>query len=303
MLTLRQIEVFRAFMQAGTVSAAAEQLHISQPTLTKTLSRMEKLMEVTLFRRTAGRLVPTPDALRLMAETEASYTDLQNAIQRVLRGVHAQEGVLRVGAQPSLTRKLAAPALAALVGRMPKASVHLDTLPVAEILDYVRNGPGECALTVIPIISADVVSVELGTLRGMALIPRSSGLAASGRPLTARAAAREPIITFEPHAVHARLAQDFFAAQGIKPARTHMARFADTAVALAEAGIGIAIVDQVTALGADAAHVRARPLASGGELSVYLHRPRHRRQSRLCVTFEQAVTKLLAELTGHAPRL
>ena len=130
MLTLRQIEVFRAVMQAGTISAAAERLRVSQPTLTKTLSRMEQLTGLTLFRRAAGRLVPTLEARRLMAETEASYTELQHAIRRVVRRVHADEGTLRVGAQPSLTRKLAAPALAASVRELPKAAVHLDTAPV-----------------------------------------------------------------------------------------------------------------------------------------------------------------------------
>lgn len=302
-LTLRQIEVFRAVMQAGTISAAAERLRVSQPTLTKTLSRMEQLTELTLFRRAAGRLVPTLEARRLMAETEASYTELQHAIRRVVRRVHADEGTLRVGAQPSLTRKLAAPALAALVRELPKAAVHLDTLPVAEVVEYVRNGPGECAVTVIPVVSADVHSAELGTVRAVALVPRRSELAASGRPLTARAAAREPVITFEPHAVHARLAHGFFAAQQVKPARTHMARFADAAVALAEAGIGIAIVDQITALGADESLVRPRPLAFDGGLSVYFHRSLHRTRSRLCATFERSLRDVMDELTGSARRL
>jgi DNA-binding transcriptional LysR family regulator len=290
-------------MRAGTISAAAERLQVSQPTVTKTLSRMEQLLKLPLFHRTAGRVAPTREAERLMTETEASYTELQQAIHRVMRRAHAVEGVLRVGAQPSLARKLAAPALAALVAELPNAAVHLDTLPVAEVIEYVRNGPGEGAVTVFPVISADVSSVELGRLRAVALVPRRSELAASDGPLTARLAASEPIISFEPHAVHGRLVHDFFAAHRITPRRTHMARFADAAVALAEAGIGVAIVDQITALGADAALVRARPLAFDGVLSAYFHRPSHRAQSRLCATFERSVRALLDELTGHAPRL
>ena len=301
MLTLRQIEVFRAVMRAGTIVGAAQQLQVSQPTVTKIVARLEQVLKTVLFQRVAGRIVPTGEARRLMAETDASYAEFEASMQRAARAVHADEGLLRVGSQPSLTRMLAVHALADLVARMPRISVHLDVLPVAEVLDYVRRGPGECALTVFPVVSSDVTSVELGTLRGVALVPKGLKLAASRAPLSARAAAREAVITFEPHAVHGRLVLDFFAASGATPAHTHMVRFADSAVAMAEAGLGIAIVDQISALAANRSLVTARPLAFAGTLPAYLHRPRTRSPSRLSAAFQDAVQKRFDALSACMP--
>jgi len=299
MLTLRQLEIFRAVMRCGTISGAARQLKLSQPTVTKTLARMEHVLKVDLFQRTAGRIVPTVEAHRLVAETETSYGELQLAIGRAVRDVHADEGHLRVGSQPSLMRSLAAPSLAALVNALPRVSVHLDVLAVAEAMGYLRGGPGECALTVVPIVSADVASAELGRLRVVALVPVSSALARSRAPLPAKAMVREAVISFEPHAVHGRVVHEFFAQAGVAPARTHMVRFADSAVAMAEAGLGVAIVDEMTAHGADRQRVHVRPLAFNGGLKAYFHRPLGRTQSRICKEFEALVRERFAALTGR----
>lgn len=49
MLTMRQIEVFRAVMRSGTLVGAAELLHVTQPTVTKTLMRVEDVLGVALL--------------------------------------------------------------------------------------------------------------------------------------------------------------------------------------------------------------------------------------------------------------
>lgn len=302
MLTIRQIEIFRTVLRAGTISAAARELHVSQPTVTKSLARMEVVLKLKLFQRAAGRVTPTLDAQRLLAETDAPYAELQLAIGRVAQATQTTEGLLRVGAQPSLANRLAAESLAVLMQRFPKASVHLDVLSVAEAIGYLRSGTGECALTVFPVLSADVASFELGAVQAVALVPRSSKLSQSRAPLTAKAAAREAIITFEPHVVHGRLVHDFFATANIVPVRTHMVRFANSAVALAEAGLGVAIVDKMTALSANDTRVVMRPLAFDGVLRAYLHRPMNRTPSRLLIAFEAAARERFDAL-NHALRL
>ena len=63
-MRLRHIEVFHAIMQAGSVSGAAQLLHISQPAVTKVLQHAELQLGLQLFDRVRGKLVPTPEAQR-----------------------------------------------------------------------------------------------------------------------------------------------------------------------------------------------------------------------------------------------
>ena len=49
MFTLEELEQFAAFAEAGTLSQAAEKLHISQPTITRTMQHLEECFKVPLF--------------------------------------------------------------------------------------------------------------------------------------------------------------------------------------------------------------------------------------------------------------
>ena len=64
-ITHRHIEVFRALMTAGSVTAAAQALFTSQPTVSRELARLEQLLGMPLFERVRGRLQPTAQALAL----------------------------------------------------------------------------------------------------------------------------------------------------------------------------------------------------------------------------------------------
>lgn len=64
-MNLRQLEVFYAIMQTGTVSGAARSLHVSQPNVTRILAHTEQQLGFGLFERVKGRLVPTVEAKTL----------------------------------------------------------------------------------------------------------------------------------------------------------------------------------------------------------------------------------------------
>lgn len=71
-VNLRHIENFHAIMTAGNLTGAARMLHTSQPTVSRELARFEKVLGLTLFERTRGRLHPTVQGLRLFEEVQRS---------------------------------------------------------------------------------------------------------------------------------------------------------------------------------------------------------------------------------------
>ncbi|WP_085600662.1 MULTISPECIES: LysR family transcriptional regulator [unclassified Pseudomonas] len=86
-ISLRHIEVFRAIMQAGSVTGAARLLFTSQPTVSRELARLESLSGLCLFDREGGRLQPTAQALLLLEEVERAYIGLEriNSLARSIR--------------------------------------------------------------------------------------------------------------------------------------------------------------------------------------------------------------------------
>ncbi len=113
-MNLRQLEVFYAIMQAGTVSGAARLLHVSQPNVTRVLAHTEQQLGFALFERVKGRLVPTQEAKALLPEAEKVYQQLgqfRSLTNKVKQGTQH----LRVGAPPPvLAAHLLAPTVALL---------------------------------------------------------------------------------------------------------------------------------------------------------------------------------------------
>ncbi|MGY6469420.1 LysR family transcriptional regulator [Vibrio parahaemolyticus] len=112
-MNLRQLEVFYAIMQAGTVSGAARLLHVSQPNVTRVLAHTEQQLSFALFERIKGRLVPTQEAKALLPEAEKVYQQLgqfRSLTNKVKQGTQH----LRVGAPPVLAAHLLAPTVALL---------------------------------------------------------------------------------------------------------------------------------------------------------------------------------------------
>ena len=91
MLNLDDLEQFVAFYKTGTLSKVAEDFHISQPTITRTMKRLEDTFEVSLFTRTANRIEFNEVGIKAVELAE----ELLNNADRVLSDVQDYDRKLR----------------------------------------------------------------------------------------------------------------------------------------------------------------------------------------------------------------
>ncbi|UVL00630.1 LysR family transcriptional regulator [Pseudomonas sp. B21-048] len=105
-ISIRHIEVFRAIMQAGSVTGAARLLFTSQPTVSRELARLESISGLRLFDREGGRMVPTAQAIMLLEEVEHSYIGLEriNSVAQSIR--RFEHGQLNVACLPLFSQTL-----------------------------------------------------------------------------------------------------------------------------------------------------------------------------------------------------
>ena len=75
-MNLRQIEAFRAVMMFGTMTAAARELHTSQPSISRLVTELEERLQFKLFVRGASRLTPTDEGSAFYREVEHSFSGL-----------------------------------------------------------------------------------------------------------------------------------------------------------------------------------------------------------------------------------
>ncbi|WP_375195622.1 LysR substrate-binding domain-containing protein [Sphingobium sp.] len=295
MLTVRQIEIFRAVMITKTVSGAARLLGTSQPGLSRMLAHMEDKLHFRLFDRTRGRLVPTREACILFEEVERIYKgfdDLAHVIQRLATG---EDKTFRVGASPSLGHSVLPQMLGRLTANYPGLTIQFDILSVEQAADYLALQRGEYALTVFPIDHPNILSSRIGAGRMVCAVPGHHRLADRDR-ISVADIASEQLQSFRPDTPHGRIIADMFAKAGRELNVATYIRFAETAVAFVANGMGIALVDSFTAMQPHADTVRFLEFADPGVLPVYINRNLESPRAIIGETFEEIARTVLLGL-------
>ncbi|MEV4742854.1 transcriptional regulator CynR [Streptomyces sp. NPDC049555] len=118
-LELRHLRYLLAVAEHGNFTRAAEDLHISQPTLSQQIKQLERAVGVQLLDRTGRTVRPTDAGLVYVEHARRALRDLA-AAERAVRDVQdLSRGDLRVGVTPTFTAYLVGPLAAALHAAHP----------------------------------------------------------------------------------------------------------------------------------------------------------------------------------------
>lgn len=271
MLTLRQIEIFRAVMVTRSVSGAARLLGGSQPGISRMLGHMQDRIGLRLFDKVRGRLVPTPEAQALFDETQRLHRAIEGIDHVVARLASGGHQPLRIGASPSLGHSVVPPMLAALTAALPDVTLRFDILSVEQVVDYLELQRGDYALTVFPLDHPGIESRQIGSGGMLCALPAGHRLA-DRRAIGVTDLADERLIGFGTDTPHGRIVAALHARAGLPLAPAITVRFAETAVMFVRAGLGVAIVDDFTARQPQGDGIRFVDLADAETLPVFLHR-------------------------------
>jgi DNA-binding transcriptional LysR family regulator len=125
-MNTRQLEHFLAVLDAGTLAAAADTVHLSVPALSRSLRALEDALSAPLFDRSERRLRPTPYAHHLADRARRILSEEREARRSLLVIRDARGGLLRFGMGPSIAQGLLAPLCLALMEAAP--GVRLEPL-------------------------------------------------------------------------------------------------------------------------------------------------------------------------------
>ncbi|MDB5913310.1 MAG: transcriptional regulator, LysR family-like protein, partial [Ramlibacter sp.] len=146
-LNLRQIEVFRAIMLAGSVSGAGRMLHVSQPAISRMLSLTEDRLGFKLFERQRTRLFPTPEARRLFIEVEGLYEGMERVNDLARNLARSGSGSLRIVASASYGERLIPMTLQRLVQRNPGAQLSFRNVTYDELAARFLTGDADIGVS------------------------------------------------------------------------------------------------------------------------------------------------------------
>lgn len=239
-----QLMVFEAVARLGSVTRAAEELHLAQPTASTHIRKLSETLEVKLFDQQGRGLQTTAAGRELLATCDELIAVLVRSESRLAALRAPQADVLRIAAAPG-ARHLAARLLAAFCVRYPGVQSTLRIAQRAALLDH--DGPGgEIYLLQTPDdrpgLDLHPVATELLFLYARAGHPLSGARQA---PLASLA--NEAIVLREPGSSLRAMMLAAFESRGLRPvARAELAGNDAVAEAAAQ-GLGIALLPESAA--------------------------------------------------------
>ncbi|MBC9205322.1 LysR family transcriptional regulator [Roseomonas aerophila] len=241
-MNARQLEVFRAIMRSGTLTAAAQLLHVSQPAISKVLRHMEDQLGYRLFERAGGRLHATPEAELLFVDADRVFREIETVRDLAIRIRERRVGLVRIGASIPPIFSVMPHALTAFQGRHPEVRVVVRALSAEELSEAILVGEVDLGLTLsairVPMVQAEV----LATTPVVVVMQESSPLAGKA-VIGAPDLAGERLISYGSHADIGPLLDSAFERAGmVRQVQTEIA-MAISALPLVQAGLGVALVD------------------------------------------------------------
>jgi DNA-binding transcriptional LysR family regulator len=193
-MELKQLEHLVAVCDAGSFSGAAKCLRISQPTLSKSIARLEKALGVDLFDRSGGRARPTICGQAAAEHAETLLAGAARLLQQVEQLAKGEAGSLRIGVGPATRVKLL-PEVVQQVGRtFPHLQLEARYDEVQNLLRSLRMGNLDLAFCYFeaPDAHSDFIRIKIHADRRVAVVrPRHPALKSA--PLTPAQLLKYPI--------------------------------------------------------------------------------------------------------------
>jgi DNA-binding transcriptional LysR family regulator len=256
-------------MHFRTTLGAARELGMSQPGVSNAIKHMEEQIGFLLFDRVRNRLEPTNEARILTEEAEPLFM-MHRVIRQTVGNLKAgRAGRIRLLATSELADALLPLVIARFVGDHPGVNISIEVLSLDQVLEGVELGIGDVGFVMEPSPRPTVVCEPLVELEMVCVCPLGSPIALL--PVVAPKDLRDqPLIVAPPAGsrINSLIAAAF--AEADQPFHPFIeARFMNVPARLVACGLGVAIIDRLTAAFTGGDNVQIRDFIPRIPIEIY----------------------------------
>jgi DNA-binding transcriptional LysR family regulator len=282
-LNLRQIEAFKAVIEYGTVSQAAEMIGISQPAMSKLIAHLEDDTGLRLFDRVKGRLVPTRRGMRLYEEIDRIFVgvrQVENAVEAIRRD---EQSGLVIGVMPALSGSFIQQATSRFLTKQPGVFCSVQSRSSQWIAEGLTTRNLDVGLIIAPIDNPYIVAEPLLGHPVVCILPHGHPLARKNviAPRDLHGAA---FVSFDPESHTSRRISQVLDSHGVAPEIAMIANVSPTVCEFVAAGVGVSLVHPLM-VGGLRNKVAIRKFRPAVQLDFQICRIRDSRNARLVDAF------------------
>ena len=240
-ISLRQMRSFVAVAKLGSFTRAAEFLHVSQPTLTVQIKRLEEALQLRLFDRNPRSVNLTRVGSDLLPAFERTLQDLDFVLLESKNVSTAQLGVVRIAALPSFAASRLPQSIGRFRKRNPGASFVVKDVIASALLGLVRSDDVDLGLTAGHVDFPDIEVLFRTSDEIRVVYPSGHPIGKFAR-ITAERLAQFPIVMLDSRTSVRAVTDQAFRSAKLMPTPVTEATYMTTALGMVRAGIGITLL-------------------------------------------------------------
>lgn len=254
-MELRQLEAFAAVMSTGSVTAAGRLLGRSQPAISRLLQELEAEIGYALFARSGPRVTPTEQGFLLYDDVERALSSLRQIRDRAEEIARGQAQPLLLAATSALAAGLVPDALKRIEAQAGNTRVQLRSASPERVVHAVLSGAAQLGATSLPLEHRGLTVHWIGQAPCVVALPENDPAARHEVVPVAELAGRRVITMANPYRLRRRLDAALGHAAGAIETNSSV-----NALAAVRAGLGVSVLEPITAYGAPMAGVAIRPI-------------------------------------------
>lgn len=138
--TLSSYRIFNTVAETGNLSKAAKALYISQPAISRAVSKLEQNLSVKLFIRGSRGVHLTEEGRLLYEHTKSAFDALRQGEENIRRIHNLGAGSLRIGVSTTLCKHILMPQLQKFIQMYPHIQISIQCHSTFEIMDLLESG-------------------------------------------------------------------------------------------------------------------------------------------------------------------
>jgi DNA-binding transcriptional LysR family regulator len=245
-MNLHHLRLFTAVVQNGGFTKAAAKLNLSQPAISKSLSELERQLDLVLIERT-GRVVRLTDAGRTLYGRASELFGVERAAEQELRELRGlKRGTLRIAASTTIATYMLPPYLGRFHTRHPRVRIQTTSANTRSVLRMLLESRVDVALVEGPVSDQRVTVQPWRDDELIVIAPPSHPLTKSPRT-TVSMLADEAVLVREPGSGTRVVTERALAAQSVRLTNTMRVGGTEAIKQAVAAGLGLAIVSRAAA--------------------------------------------------------
>ncbi len=176
-MTLTELKYIVAVAREKHFGKAADACHVSQPTLSVAVKKLEEELEVKLFERNANEIAVTPLGEDIIRQAQSVLEQADSIREIARRGKDPLDGPLRLGIIYTIGPYLLPDLVRQVIERIPQMPLMLQENFTVKLLEELRTGEIDCAILAEPFPDTNLAIAPLYDEPFVAAVPSTHALA------------------------------------------------------------------------------------------------------------------------------